>query len=129
LCRVYPILYELCLNQNISVYNVANDGWVIHFKIRLPPIIRDQWYELVAHLNTINLNENSDKPIWKWTDGRQFSVKSVYEHLTREYNGPAHKDISKAKIPEKVKIFMWLTAQKVILTKDNMIRRRWQGGP
>jgi hypothetical protein len=34
-----------------------------------------------------------------------------------------------SKIPEKVKIFMWLVAQKAILTKDNMIRRNWQGGP
>jgi hypothetical protein len=94
------------------VYEVANDGCVIHFKIRLPPIIRDQWYELAAHLNTINLNENSDKPIWKWTDSRQFSAKSVYEHLTREDNGPTYKDISKAKIPEKVKIFNVVNCSK-----------------
>jgi hypothetical protein len=33
----------------------------------------------------------------------------------------------KAKIPEKIKKIMWLLEQKAVLTKDNMIRRKWQG--
>jgi hypothetical protein len=32
-------------------------------------------------------------------------------------------------MPEKIKIFMWLLEQKAILTKDNMIKRNWQGDP
>jgi hypothetical protein len=58
---------------------------------------------------------------------KKFSIKSMYDHLTRGDNGPAFTAICKAKIPEKVKIFMWLTAQKAILTNDNMIKRNWQG--
>jgi hypothetical protein len=30
-------------------------------------------------------------------------------------------------LPERIKNFMWLIAQHAILTKDNMIRRQWQG--
>jgi hypothetical protein len=56
-------------------------------------------------------------------------VKSVYERHTKNENGPVYKDIWKAKILEKVKIFMWLLAPKAILTKDNMVRRNWQGNP
>jgi hypothetical protein len=33
----------------------------------------------------------------------------------------------KAKIPEKIKKIMWLIAQKAILTKDNMVRKKWKG--
>jgi hypothetical protein len=40
------LLYEICLNQNNSVSDVGNNGWVIQFKVTLPPIVRDQWYEL-----------------------------------------------------------------------------------
>jgi hypothetical protein len=56
-------------------------------------------------------------------------MKSVYEHLTKNENGSAYKSIWKAKILEKVKIFMWMVVQKAILTKDNMIKRNWQGDP
>jgi hypothetical protein len=33
----------------------------------------------------------------------KFSIKSVYEHLTKNENGPAYKAIWNAKVPEKVK--------------------------
>jgi hypothetical protein len=50
LCTTYPILYDLCLEQNSSVYEVAVADWVLNFKIRLPPILRAQWYELAVEL-------------------------------------------------------------------------------
>jgi hypothetical protein len=37
--------------------------------------------------------------------------------------------IWKAKIPHKIKIFMWLAQKKAILSKDNMIKRKWTGEP
>jgi hypothetical protein len=52
----------------------------------------------------------------------KFSIKSVYEHLTKNENGPAYKAIWNAKVPEKVKKIMWLVAQKAILMKDNMLK-------
>jgi hypothetical protein len=33
----------------------------------------------------------------------KFSIKSVYEHLTKNENGLAYKAIWNAKVPEKVK--------------------------
>jgi hypothetical protein len=56
-------------------------------------------------------------------------VKSVYKHLTRNDIGPDYKRVWKAKMPERVKIFMWLMEQNAILTKDNMLRRNWHGDP
>jgi hypothetical protein len=35
--------------------------------------------------------------------------------------------IWKANLPLKIKIFMWLVSQNVILTKDNLIKRKWKG--
>jgi hypothetical protein len=42
-------------------------------------------------------------------------------------NGPSFKVAWKSKIPEKIKIFVWLAAQGAIFTKDNMLRRNWHG--
>jgi hypothetical protein len=39
LCRKYPILFDLCENQDCSVYDVAREGLVIRFKVRLPPAL------------------------------------------------------------------------------------------
>jgi hypothetical protein len=57
------------------------------------------------------------------------SVKSVYNHMTRMDSSFAYKSTWKAKISEKVKIFMWLIMQNSILTKENMIKRNWGGDP
>jgi hypothetical protein len=66
ICVEYPLLYEQCTNQNISVEKVAHDGWVIHFKVSLSPIFRDQWYNLAQKLNEVVLNENMNIVVWKW---------------------------------------------------------------
>jgi hypothetical protein len=109
--------------------DVADKGWMVYFKTSLSPVVRQQWYMLASHLNSIQLCDEKDRPIWKWAKSGKFSVRSVYEHLTKDEVGPAYKAIWRAKIPEKVRIFMWLIAQKAVLTKDNMIRKNWQGDP
>jgi hypothetical protein len=71
----------------------------------------------------VRLSEEKDELVWRWTSNRRFSVKSTYEHLTKDERGYAYKRIWKSKIPEKIKIFMWLLEQRVVLTKDNMLKR------
>jgi hypothetical protein len=34
-----------------------------------------------------------------------------------------------AKFPQKIKIFIWLMTNNVVLTKDNMLKRKWLGNP
>jgi hypothetical protein len=47
------------------------------------------------------LNDNKYVAYWKWTTSKRFTVKSVYEHLTRHDNGPDYKRVWKAKIHDK----------------------------
>src|SRR4051812_845930 len=37
------------------------------------------------------------------------------------------KYLWKIKVPLKIKIFMWFLYKKVILSKDNLVKRNWQG--
>jgi len=60
---------------------------------------------------------------------RKFTVKSVYKALTKNDASPYFWKIWKGKIPAKIKIFLWLVAINAILTRDNMIRRKWTGDP
>ena len=66
---------------------------------------------------------------WKWSNCGKFTTSSVYEQLTKNDSGNNFKHIWKSRIPHKIKIFLWLVEQNAILTKDNMIRRKWAGDP
>jgi hypothetical protein len=70
-----PILYELCANQKVPVFEVASEDWVIHFKTRLQGIVRGQWYDLAVKLNNVVLNDEKDVPLWRWTASKKFTVK------------------------------------------------------
>jgi hypothetical protein len=74
-------------------------------------------------------NEKADGVVWKWEKSGNFSVKSMYKHLFTNDERDGNKQLWKAKIPLKVKIFMWLTLQDSILTKDNLLKRKWRGSP
>jgi hypothetical protein len=82
LCKQSLVLYDLCEDQKCSVSEVAEGGWVIQFIIRIPPLVRERWYDLATRLNNVTLNNNNDIALWKWLASRQFIVKSVYQHLT-----------------------------------------------
>jgi hypothetical protein len=59
----------------------------------------------------------------------KFSVKSVYNAMASNDSGPYHKKIWKGKIPAKIKIFLWLMMNNAVLTKDNLLKRKWVGDP
>jgi hypothetical protein len=81
---------------------------VVHFRNRPQGFIRAQWYDLARRINNYHINEGKDVAYWKWTNSKSFTVKTVYEHLTRHDSGPSYKRVWKAKVPEKIKIFKWL---------------------
>jgi hypothetical protein len=53
-------------------------------------LIRDWWYDLVVQLNNVQMSDEKDVVIWKWISNKKISVKSIYERLTRNDEGPAY---------------------------------------
>ena len=51
----------------------------------------------------------------------------MYAALMDEVILPINKPLWKLKIPLKVKVFIWLLHRGVILTKDNLAKRNWNG--
>uniref|UniRef100_A0A8R7TBU0 Reverse transcriptase zinc-binding domain-containing protein n=1 Tax=Triticum urartu TaxID=4572 RepID=A0A8R7TBU0_TRIUA len=76
----------------------------------------------------LSLNGSPDQVIWKLSKGG-FTTKSVYEWLEKDLLGPNYKLIWKAKIPLKIKIFLWQLFQNAIPTRDNLCKRNWPGNP
>lgn len=81
-------------------------------------------------LNSFALSTEDDRPKWLWNKSGTFSVKSVHSHhmFDSDTSLPFRK-IWTAKVPLKIKILMRLVHQNAILTKDNLLTRKWQQGP
>src|SRR4051812_32133728 len=78
-------------------------------------------------LMLVQLTDESDKFIWTLTESGLFSVKSMYLDLMNGHTRICRKYLWKIKIPLKIKIFMWFLNNKVLLTKDNLAKRNWNG--
>ena len=86
-----------------------------------------EWVHLCSRLISVNLSNEPDKSVWKLTDSGKFTTKSMYLDLMNGHTRYLHKYLWKVKIPLKIKIFMWFLNSKVLLTKDNLAKRRWTG--
>lgn len=82
---------------------------------------------ILDDVDSFQLQDDEDEVFWKLSKSKRFSVKSMYDAMTRNEHGHDHKRIWKGKTPQKIKIFMWLMANNAILTKDNLIKRKWCG--
>ncbi|WVZ51651.1 hypothetical protein U9M48_002773 [Paspalum notatum var. saurae] len=51
----------------------------------------------------------------------------MYKFLVNQMALPLNKFLWKLRLPLKIKIFNWLVHKEVILTKDNLLKRRWKG--
>lgn len=118
----------MCENKNISVAR-ALGGEPILFRRWLYPELRAEWDEIWKDVSSFHLANTPDVTAWKLDKKGRFIVKSVYNGLTKNDNGVSHKRIWKGKTPAKIKILLWLMSSNAILTKDNLLKRNWQGDP
>ena len=65
--------------------------------------------------------------MWGLHQNGLFSVKSMYKAVLGVEAIPYNTLIWKLKLPLKIKVFLWYLYKGVILTKDNLARRQWQG--
>ena len=126
---LHPVLFDWCQDKNITVHNVLDKNGRVPFDRWLPPSMFEEWMEIINATFSFNFKQQPDEISWKWGVKKIFTTKSVYDHLIHQTKVRS-EHIWKAKIPYKLKIFTWLLEKKnAILTKDNLIRRKWQGNP
>jgi hypothetical protein len=123
----FPDLYAISNEQNCSVKDMKLKNWKPSFRRWLHEDLQCQFRRLCDIVFRYGINFDKDQPKWDWEKTGLFSVKSTYKFFYRhdcDYNS---KRIWKAKIPLKIKIFLWLVEQNAIITKDNLIKRKWKG--
>jgi hypothetical protein len=71
----------------------------------------------------MNLHEQQDMIVWRWTSDGKYSAKSAYKMLhTGSIPFRGHSLIWKTWAPLKVKIFLWLSFRKRHWTNDRCAR-------
>jgi hypothetical protein len=122
----YPSLYNIVRKKNASVAQVLSTTPLnVSFRRALVGDNWAKWLQLVGSILDVRLNEQTDT--FSWTKSKSFSVKAMYNDLVIG-NAPHLNLVTwKAKIPLKIKIFLWYLWKGVILTKDNLAKRKWKG--
>ena len=129
LCVLYPVLYDLCTDKGISVHQFILKHAQLHFSRWLPVTLFGPWVSLIDEVYSYPFENEEDKISWKMHKSGGFSTRSVYDLMTSGDTGHPFSHIWKARIPHRIKIFMWLYENKAIITKENLLRRNWQGDP
>jgi hypothetical protein len=127
LCTIDPELYEICDDKFILVKDARIKNWQLSFRRWLNNENEIRWISLCCDCENFEFQDSPDTVQWKWGGKKTFTVKSMYNSLSNNISGPNMQHSWKAKIPPKIKIFMWLLENKALLTKDNMIKRKWKG--
>ena len=73
------------------------------------------------------LNQDRDEFKWRLEQTGVFSVKSHYLGLIYQNTPNINKKNLEIESPTQDKIFLWYLRRGVILTKDNLAKRNWQG--
>ena len=128
LAQQYPTLYNIVQRKNISVHDVLSHNPLnIGFRRNLHGSKWNAWLHLCQRLMQVTLTNEPDVFWWNLTTNGVFTVKSMYEDWMNDHQNSPKKYLWKLKIPLKIKIFMWFLREKVLLTKDNLLKRNWNG--
>lgn len=125
----YPQLFDICNIPGCTVNQVGKAEVHSFFRRRLTPDLLDQWENIRKVINDLPLTDKDDRISWGLNQNGKFSTKSVYKWLEKPLSGCHYKWIWKAKIPLKIKIFLWQLSQDAVLTRQVMRKRKWPGNP
>jgi hypothetical protein len=126
LMKKFPSLYNIVRKKNVSVAQVLSTTPLnVSFRRALVGDNWAKWLQLVGSIMNVQLVEQKD--VFLWTTSKHFSVKAMYMDLMAESVSYPKLDTWKARIPLKIKIFLWFLWKGVILTKDNLAKRQWKG--
>jgi hypothetical protein len=128
LAQQYPSLYNIVRHKNVTVAHVfAQVPINISFRRALSGNKWNSWLRLCQRLMMVHLTNETDRFVWGLTANGLFTVKSMYEDLMNGHTPYLRKYLWKVKVPLKIIFFMWFLSNKVLLTKDNLAKRQWNG--
>ena len=125
---VYPQLYGIFIDRSVTVREAFESGWNFSFRRRLQRTDHDQWKALMSEFEKVNITEEEDIMIWKLEKKGKFSSKSLYRYMIDGgLIDTKMKGVWKARIPQKIKIFLWMAWKDKLQTAEQLVKRNWKG--
>ena len=83
----------------------------------------------MTSLENVALDQNSrDEVYWALDSSKSFTTKSLYRFVTnRGVSIPEAENVWKAKLPLKIKIFLWQLKHNKLQVATSLKRRGWKG--
>lgn len=103
------------------------DGWLMTCRRWFTNEQNRQLMKLRDFLDNVRLSQNDDGHIWLWNKKGRFTVKTMHAHISDVGPNRSFRHLWKAKLPLKIKIWLWLIWHNAIATKYNMVKRKWVG--
>jgi hypothetical protein len=126
----YSSLYHIVQHKKVSIAHVLSHApLTISFRQALMGNRGSRWLHLARRLVDIHLTNKPDMFVWKLTKNGLFMVKSLYLDLMNDHTKFLRKEsyLRKSYLRKIIRIFMWFLHQRVLLTKDNLLKRNWHG--
>jgi hypothetical protein len=126
--KAVPRLFNIARHKQITVAEVFSSSPInLSWRRDLVGNNLTAWNRLLPRIASIALSQDQDKFRWNLHPNGQFSVKSHYLALIQNDVPNLNKRLWKLKTPLKIKIFLWYLRRGIVLTKDNLAKRNWQG--
>jgi hypothetical protein len=101
----------------MTVAVMSQINWSLSFRRWLHESLQDRLRRMRDAISSFALSDENDFSKWVWEKNRNFSAKLMYAQFGARETEKQYKYIWKAKIPLKIKIFLWLGQENSILSK------------
>jgi hypothetical protein len=120
----FPVLFDFTRDKDISVNKVLSSNFdALSFRRRMMGNLQVLYGELVALCANYTLSVQEDRV--KWCMGnKSFIVNYLYKKNSIDQAIVPYKFLWKSKLPQKIKVFIWLVVRNKILTKDSLIKKK-----
>jgi hypothetical protein len=119
-----PNLFRMTRFKRRSSKELRNSNWIRNlFDINTSALI-EEFTLLFMALTPVQLSDQRDKIVWKWTLDGKFTVALAYDCQFKGSFSPFQTmPVWKATAETKCNFFSWLALNDRVLTADNMLKR------
>jgi hypothetical protein len=108
----FPRLFDVSSNKNISVVLALPVSPIsLYFCRSFGPEELELWSALVSETSAVSLSILPDSMSWGLENNGKFSVSSLYCNINQGPSLPHESMLWSAKLPLKIKIFLWQLAK------------------
>nr|XP_051197209.1 uncharacterized protein LOC127310588 [Lolium perenne] len=125
----FPRLFSCCDQPFITVDAARDRGgapgaWRIRFRRQFSLAETVEWDNLCREIQELPTDDQHDVVSWSLEPSGMFSAKSVYYGLTQGASVSHFRDVWRARVPPKIKVFLWQLIRGKLPSSEQVAKRR-----